>query len=61
MTLNHRRWHVWVWVILAPLLVTGFVFGLLTRAVPVYETAHSLNHGETSKPGSNPQSREVTP
>jgi hypothetical protein len=39
MTRNHRRWHAWFWLILGPLLVAGFVVGLLARPAPVYEWA----------------------
>jgi hypothetical protein len=31
MTRNHRRWHAWVWLVLGPLLVGGFVVGLMAR------------------------------
>jgi hypothetical protein len=30
-TRNHRRWHFWLWLVLGPLLVAGFVAGLLAR------------------------------
>jgi hypothetical protein len=25
MTVNHRRWHFWVWLILGPLIVIGLI------------------------------------
>lgn len=31
MTRDHRRWHFWLWLVLGPLLVAGFVAGLLAR------------------------------
>lgn len=37
MTRNHRRWHAWLWLVLGPLLVMGFVVGLLARQTLVIE------------------------
>jgi hypothetical protein len=39
MTRHHRRWHAWLWVVLAPLLVAGFVAGLLARPTPATQPA----------------------
>jgi hypothetical protein len=34
MTRNHRRWHAWLWLLLGPLLVVGFVLAILARPAP---------------------------
>jgi hypothetical protein len=37
-TRNHRRWHAWMWLILAPLIAAGFLAGLLARSATRDET-----------------------
>jgi hypothetical protein len=31
MTRSHRRWHLWMWLILTPLIVVGFLVALWSR------------------------------
>jgi hypothetical protein len=37
MTRNHRRLHVWAWLLLGPLLIAGFLAGLFARPTSVNE------------------------
>ena len=61
MTRNHRRWHAWVWLLLGPLIVAGFVVGLLARPAPVFETARFSEPAEAKKSDTIPLKREVAP
>jgi hypothetical protein len=27
MTVRHRRWHLWIWVVLTPIIVGGLTVG----------------------------------
>jgi hypothetical protein len=31
MTRQHRRWHLWMWLILAPLLAASLILSLVSR------------------------------
>ncbi|MCI0358220.1 MAG: hypothetical protein L0211_07040 [Planctomycetaceae bacterium] len=31
MTRLHRNWHLWMWLVIAPLLVSGLAMGILLR------------------------------
>jgi len=61
MTRNHRRWHAWLWLLLGPLIVAGFVVGLLARPSPVFEPARFSDPEEAKKSDTKPQPREVVP
>jgi hypothetical protein len=61
MTRNHRRWHAWVWLVLGPLLVAGFVVGLLTRPAPVVEPARLAAPGGIPNADTKTRPGEVTP
>jgi hypothetical protein len=61
MTRNHRRWHAWVWLLLGPLIVAGFVVGLLARPVPVFEPSQFSDVDEAMKAPTRPKPREVAP
>ena len=60
MTRNHRRWHAWVWLVLGPFIVLGFVVGLLARPTPVVEPAPLAPAG-IPKADSKTPAREATP
>ena len=38
MTRRHRRWHLWMWMVLAPLLAAGLIAALAARPAPAEET-----------------------
>ena len=61
MTRNHRRWHAWVWLVLGPFIVLGFVVGLLARPTPVVEPTPLAAPGGTPKLDSKTPAREATP
>ena len=61
MTRNHRRWHAWLWLLLGPLVVAGFVVGLLARSATVFETARFSEPTEAKKSDTIPLKREVAP
>ena len=61
MTRNHRRWHAWLWLLMGPLVVAGFVVGLLARPATVFETARFSEPAEAKKSDTIPQKREVAP
>ena len=61
MTRNHRRWHAWVWLVLGPFIVLGFVVGLLARPTPVVEPTHLAAPGGIPKADSKTPAREATP
>jgi hypothetical protein len=61
MTRNHRQWHAWLWLVLGPILLLGFVVGLLSRPAPVLETAPFSDPENAKKSGIRPQPREVAP
>jgi hypothetical protein len=31
MTRSHRKWHLWLWLVLGPLTAAGLVLGLVLR------------------------------
>jgi hypothetical protein len=31
MTRLHRRWHLWLWLILGPLILTGLILSVVFR------------------------------
>src|SRR5262249_51208223 len=37
MTRHHRRWHLWLWLLLTPILAVGLAAALLARPKPVEE------------------------
>jgi hypothetical protein len=61
MTRNHRRWHAWLWLLLGPLIVAGFVVGLLARPAPEFEPSRLPDTGRANKADTKPQPREVAP
>jgi hypothetical protein len=61
MTRNHRRWHAWVWLVLGPFIVLGFVVGLLARPTPAVEPTPLAAPGGTPKADSKTPAREATP
>jgi len=61
MTRNHRRWHAWLWLLLGPLILAGFVVGLLARPARVFEPSSFSDPKEVEKTGTKPQPREVAP
>ena len=61
MTHNHRRWHAWLWLLMGPLVMAGFVVGLLARPAPVFETARFSEAHEAKKSDTIPLKREVAP
>jgi hypothetical protein len=38
MTLRHRRWHFWLWLLLAPVLAVALVLSWSTRPTRVVES-----------------------
>lgn len=32
MTRSHRRWHVWLWLVLGPLIALVFILSILLRS-----------------------------
>lgn len=38
MTLRHRRWHFWMWLLLGPAIAVGLVLSWNARPVPVVES-----------------------
>ncbi len=36
MTRSHRRWHLWLWLVLGPVVLAGLIlsFALRTEALP---------------------------
>lgn len=57
MTRQHRGWHAWTWLVLGPLLVLGFLAGVMLRPTPVAEaTVVSLPRSVNE-----PEPREATP
>jgi hypothetical protein len=61
MTRNHRRWHAWVWLVLGPFTVLGFVVGLLARPTPVVEPTPLVAPGGIPKANGKTPAREATP
>ena len=61
MTRNHRRWHAWVWLVLGPFIVLGFVVGLLARPTPVVEPTPLAAPGGILKADNKTPAREATP
>ena len=61
MTHNHRCWHAWVWLVLGPFIVLGFVVGLLARPTPVVEPTPLAAHGGIPKADRKTPAREATP
>jgi hypothetical protein len=61
MTINHRRWHAWLWLVLAPVLAVSFALGLRARPVPVSEPVHFAQPGAGPAVGASATAREVTP
>jgi hypothetical protein len=37
MTRRHRRWHLWLWLVLTPLLAAGLSLALASRHTPIPE------------------------
>jgi hypothetical protein len=35
MTRQHRRWHVWLWLVLGPLVLVGLILSIVLRAEAV--------------------------
>jgi hypothetical protein len=61
MTRNHRRWHAGFWLVLGPVLVAGFVAGLLARPTPVAQPAPSAAPGGAGNVDLRPKQPGVTP
>jgi hypothetical protein len=55
MTRSHRRWHLRLWLLLAPLLAAALAAAVLTRPRPEYEAPR------VSQEPTNPTPREVQP
>jgi hypothetical protein len=60
-TRNHRRWHALLWLLLGPLIVAGFVVGLLARPAPEYEPSRFTDPGRANQVDTKPQPREGVP
>lgn len=41
MTLRHRRWHFWIWLLLAPALGVGLLLSWNSRPKPQDERSES--------------------
>jgi hypothetical protein len=35
MTRQHRRWHLWMWLVLGPLALAGLILSIVLRAEAV--------------------------
>jgi hypothetical protein len=47
MTRSHRHWHAWLWALLGPLLVAGFIAGIRARSQPADERDRSREPAKT--------------
>jgi hypothetical protein len=61
MTRSLRQWHAWLWLLLGPLIVAGFVVGLLARSAPVFEPARISVPANARNPDAKPFTRKVVP
>ena len=61
MTRSHRQWHAWLWLLLGPLIVAGFVIGLLARSTPAFEPARLPEAANAKNLDANPLTPEVAP
>jgi hypothetical protein len=61
MTRSHRRWHAWLWLVLGPVLVAGFVAALAARPAPIAQPAPAAVQGRADNADRNPTQREVSP